>query len=230
MTLTWAMRRYAAEIYRLQEDTPFVPPSLLADHVDVSHQAVDRMLRRLRDAGLLSHERYRGVRLTAEGERAAMPALRRHRLVEVFLVKVLGYGWHEVHDHAEHLERGIDDDLEVRVDELAGHPSRCPHGEPIPDAAGRIQPLSDVCLTTLPLGAHGAISRVRTHDPDKLVYLREIGLVPGVAFSLEERAPFEGPLRLAFAGGSAVLGHRLAATLWVDADAEPAAAAQPLVQ
>ncbi len=216
MSLTWAMRRYAAEIYRLQEDEPFVPPSLLAFHVDVSHQAVDRMLRRLRAAGLVKHERYRGVRLTASGEVAAMPALRRHRLVEVFLVKILGYGWHEVHDHAEQLERGVDEPLEVRMATLAGNPTRCPHGELIPDADGHMPVISDVCLTTLPLGTRARVSRVRTHDPDKLIYMRDIGLVPGVAFTLQERAPFEGPLRLDYDGRDAVLGHRLAATLWVE--------------
>lgn len=216
MTLTWAMRRYAAEIYRLQEDEPFVPPSLLATHVDVSHQAVDRMLRRLRAAGMVTHQRYRGVRLTKSGETAAMPALRRHRLVEVFLVRVLGYGWHEVHDHAEQLERGVDQALEVRMASLTGNPTRCPHGEAIPDAAGNMPLVVDVCITTLPLGTRGTVSRVRTHDPDKLIYLRDIGLVPGVGFTLQERAPFEGPLRLEYDGRDAVLGHRLAATLWAE--------------
>jgi DtxR family Mn-dependent transcriptional regulator len=213
------MRRYAAEIFRLEEDHEYVPRSLLAEHMDVSGQAVGRMLSRLTAAGLVGQERYRGVRLTDEGRRAAMPALRRHRLVEVFLVKVLNYGWEEAHEHADRFERGIDSRLEDRLDDVAGHPTRCPHGEPIPTRDGVYPRVDDLCLTKLADGAEARVSRVRTHDSDQLAYLRQIGLVPGVSFRLAERAPFEGPLRLLYEGQDVVLGHRLASSVWVEAAA-----------
>ena len=92
-----AMQRYAAEIYRLQERRPFVSLAELAEHLDVSAQAVSRMVQRLKEAGFLVHKPYRGVRLTEAGERISLPAIRRHRLIEVFLVKVMGYDWSETH-------------------------------------------------------------------------------------------------------------------------------------
>ena len=91
------MRRYAAEIYRLQQDHPFATLSMLAEHVDASLQAVSRMIGRMEKAELLTREPYRGMQLTKSGVAAAMPALRRHRLAEVFLVKIMKFGWEEVH-------------------------------------------------------------------------------------------------------------------------------------
>src|SRR5689334_2667021 len=101
------MQRYAAEIYRLQQDYEQVPLSLISANVEASAQAISTMIRRLGTGGYLTHEPYRGVRLTAEGERIAMPALRRHRLVEVFLVKVMNYDWGAAHELADVFERGI---------------------------------------------------------------------------------------------------------------------------
>lgn len=211
-----AMQRYAADIYRLQQDQPHVSLSDLADRMNVSVQAASRMVRRLKEAGLVEHEPYRGVRLTPEGERASLPAIRRHRLIEVFLVQKMGFDWAETHDLADTLEQGVDQTLEDRMDALAGHPTRCPHGEPIPSRDGVMPRLDDFSLVQLESGSHGRISRVRTHDPAKLRYLQSIGLVPGVTFSLRGCAPFNGPLRLWYADQDEVLGYELAASLWVE--------------
>ncbi len=216
--ISQAMQRYAAEIFRLQEDTDFVGLTSLAAHLDVSAQATSRMVKRMKDVGLIEHEPYRGVRLTTIGEREAMPALRRHRLIEVFLVDVMGYDWAEIHDRADVLERGIDDVLEDRIDDLTGHPTHCPHGDPIPSRDGSFERLHDAPLTVLSSGSEGTISRVRTHDPEKLRYLQEIGLVPGTTFSLLSCAPFEGPLRLQTEDQDIVLGHRLASSVWANVD------------
>lgn len=214
-----AWRRYGAEIYRLQQEREWVGLSELALHLDVSAQAVSRMVRRLKDEGYLVHEPYRGVRLTASGEAMSLPAIRRHRLVEVFLVEVMNFGWEEVHDLADVFELGIDDAIEDRIDALCGHPRFCPHGDPIPDKDGVLPEMDDVCLVAIPSGAAGRLTRVKTHDPEKLRYLREIGLVPGVDFELRGCGPFNGPLRLHFEEQDVVLGHELASALW----AEPAA-------
>ena len=219
-----AMQRYAAEIFRLQEDTAHVGLTSLAAHLDVSAQATSRMVKRMKDIGLIAHEPYRGVRLTEPGERQAMPALRRHRLIEVFLVDVMGYDWAEIHDRADVLERGIDDALEARIDELTGHPTHCPHGDPIPSRDGHFEQLQDAPLTDLGSGITGRISRVRTHDPEKLRYLQEIGLKPGTAFDLLSCAPFDGPLRLRTSDQDVVLGYRLASSVWAEVDGDVRAA------
>jgi len=210
------MQRYTAEIYRLQQDHPYVTLSMLGEHVHVSPQAVSRMIRRLKQAGLVVHKPYRGVRLTPEGERIALPAIRRHRLIEVFLVDVMRFGWEEVHNLADVLEPGINQVLEDRIDELTGHPTRCPHGDPIPTRDGVMPPLNDVSLATLRPGTKGRISRVRTHDPEKLRYLAQLGLVPDTPFELLSRAPFNGPLRIRVGNKEHILGHELATTLWVE--------------
>jgi DtxR family Mn-dependent transcriptional regulator len=210
-----AMRRYAAEIYRLQEHRTWVGLADLAEHAEVSAQAVARMVQRMKDAGLVQHQPYRGVRLTEAGQRESMPALRRHRLVEVFLVKVMGFDWSETHELADRFEQGIDQALEDRIDRLTGHPTRCPHGDPIPDREGRMPQVVDQSLVELSSGQGAEISRVRTHDAARLRYLQSIGLVPGTRFDLLSCAPFNGPLRLTYGDRDEVLGYELAASIWV---------------
>lgn len=216
MTVSPTMQRYAAEIYRLQQDHDQVPVSMLNEHVGASAQAISQMVRRLSKHGFLVHEPYRGVRLTESGQRIAMPALRRHRLTEVFLVRVMQYDWASAHELADTFERGINDELEDRMDELTGHPTRCPHGEPIPSKEGVMPPLNDVPLIDVPSGSDCAISRVRTHDYDKLRYIASLGLVPGEEFHLLSCAPFKGPLRLKLSRHDHVIGFELAKSLWVE--------------
>jgi DtxR family Mn-dependent transcriptional regulator len=220
MTLSPAMRRYAAEIYRLQQDNEQVSLSLLSSHVDTSAQAISTMINRLNKNGYLKREPYRGVRLTAEGERIAMPALRRHRLTEVFLVKIMKYDWASAHELSDVFERGVNEEIEDRMDELAGHPTRCPHGEPIPSKEGVMPDVKDVPLLEVPSGSDCIVSRVRTHDMDKLHYLGELGLVPGTPFHLLSCAPFKGPLRLQMKPQDHIIGYELAASLWVEVSKE----------
>lgn len=211
-----AMQRYAAEVFRLQQDHEQVSLSHLADHVDSSPQAISRMIKRLTDGGYADYEPYRGVRLTRDGERIAMPSLRRHRLSEVFLVQVMGYDWASAHDLTDLFERGINDELEDRMAELTGNPTRCPHGEPIPSKDGVIEFPDDKPLVEQEIGENFRLSRVRTHDMDKLRYIAKLGLTPGVEFSLVSRAPFRGPLRLQMERSDQVIGYELAASLWVE--------------
>ena len=214
--ITAAMRRYAAEIYRLQEYHDFVSISELSEHLCVSLQAISRMIRRLKTGGYILHEPYRGVRLTQEGEVIALPAIRRHRLIEVYLVRKMKFGWHEVHEVTDQFELGIDDLLEKRIDDLLGHPTRCPHGEPIPTVDGRMPVIKDNSLVESPVGKTYRISRVRVHDPDKLRYLGELGLYPGAAFKALSFAPFNGPVHIQVDRQEIVLSHELAAALFVE--------------
>lgn len=212
-----AQQHYLAELYRLQQDCDgHVSLSALAETMDASIQAVSRMVRRLKESGLLLQEPYQGVLLTAEGARQAMPAIRRHRLIEAFLVRVMGFGWDEAHELTDHMELGVNEALEDRMDALAGYPTRCPHGEPIPSKAGVMPALSDRCLLDRQPGDRLRISRVRTRDAAKLQYIAGLGLFPAVELRFVAQAPFGGPLRLAFGGQEHVIGRELAAALWVE--------------
>lgn len=210
------MQRYAAEIYRLQQDHEQVPLSLLSSHIESSAQAISTMVKRLNKGGYLVHEPYRGVRLTPAGEKIAMPSLRRHRLTEVFLVKVMGYDWAAAHELSDVFEKGINDEIEDRVFELAGKPTRCPHGEPIPSKDGVMPIVKDEPLVNVPSESDCIVSRVRTHNPDKLRYIAELGLVPGVPFHLFSCAPFQGPLRLQMKPHDHIIGYELSQSIWVE--------------
>ncbi len=216
MKITPVMREYLGEIYRLERTPEGVTTSALAERLEVSASAVARMLRRLDQVGMLIHVPYQGVKLTSPGERAALRSIRRHRLLEVFLVKVMGFGWDEVHEQAHGLQLSITDAFEDRMDAVAGNPSHCPHGDPIPTKDGEIAPVNDQPLLEAPVGAAGVLRRVKTDDSDKLRYLAQLGLVPGVPLEVLARAPFNGPLRIKAKGVEHVLGAELAQTLRVE--------------
>jgi DtxR family Mn-dependent transcriptional regulator len=209
------MREYLAEIYRLQEDEPTVSTTSLADRLDVSAPAVPRMLKRLKSLGLVKHVPYQGVELTESGRREALGEIRRHRLLEVFLVQVMGLTWDQVHEHADGLGQGLNDALSQRMAEMTGHPTRCPHGEPIPAADGRLPELDDLCLVNFAVGHNGSVSRIRTPEPEKLRYFATLGLVPGAPLEVKGRAPFNGPIRLQVGRDEVILGMELAKSVWI---------------
>ncbi len=210
-----AMREYLAEIYRLQEDAPTVSTTSLADRLNVSPPAVPRMLKRLQSSGYVKHVPYQGVELTDRGREEALHEIRRHRILEVFLVTVMGFTWDEVHEHADALGAGLNDKLTERMAEMTGFPQRCPHGEPIPDSEGRLPAVNDVCIINLGVGHRGGVSRVRTHEPEKLQYFASLGLMPGTPLEIMGRAPFNGPMRLRVGREEVVIGYELMKSLWV---------------
>jgi DtxR family Mn-dependent transcriptional regulator len=215
------MREYLGEIFRLAHSSDGVSTSELADRLEVSPSAVVRMLRRLHQVGMLTHMPYKGVQLTAAGEREALASIRRHRLLEVFLVKIMGFGWDEVHEQAHGLQLTITDAFEDRMDAVCGFPTHCPHGDPIPTKDGRLAPVADQPLLETPVGTSAVIRRVKTDDPAKLRYLAELGLVPGTRVQVAGRAPFNGPVRLRLLEGrparaEPVLGTEVAQALRVE--------------
>lgn len=210
-----AMREYLAEIYRLQEDSPTVSTTSLADRLNVSPPAVPRMLKRLQSVGYVKHVPYQGVELTPRGREEALREIRRHRILEVFLVNVMGFAWDEVHEHADALGAGLNDKLTVRMAEMTGFPTRCPHGEPIPDQEGQLPEVNDVCVVNLGVGHKGIVSRMRTHEPEKLQYIASLGLMPGTEFEILGRAPFNGPMRLRVGREEVIIGYELMKSLWV---------------
>lgn len=211
-------QEYLAEAYRIayyQQDSNYVSTSAIAEEMGVSAPAVTRMVQRLRDAGLVDHEPYRGIVLTSEGEREALHNIRKHRIVERFLVDVMRFEWHEVHDAADDLGGAVTDTVVNRMADMMGHPTRCPHGEPIPNSKLIMPRVVDEQLQDVPVGNEYLISRVHTHDDKMLTYLASLGLQPGVAFVLSERAPFNGPIKLMINNADQFIGHEMAGVLHV---------------
>ncbi len=209
------MREYLAEIYRLQEDSPTVSTTNLAERLNVSAPAVPRMLKRLKSVGYVKHVPYQGVELTELGREEALREIRRHRILEVFLVDIMGFTWDEAHEHSDDLSAGLNDVLTERMAQMTDQPQRCPHGEPIPDENGKLPEITDYCVINLNVGHKGVISRVRTHEPEKLQYFASLGLVPNQPVEIVGRAPFNGPMRLRVDRDEVVIGHELMKSLWV---------------
>ena len=213
--LSPTMRDYLAEIYRLsgQNDASrsgYVSTSALAEVLEVSAPAVNRMITRLREVGCIQHEPYQGIRLTPEGTREALRQLRRQRIVEAFLVTVMGFGWHEVYDEAVRIARTVAGPIEARMEEMAGHPAFCPHGEPIPSPDCTIADLHDQLLTDAPHNQALAVTRVSTREADRLEYIAALGLLPGRTVEVLHVAPFHGPLQLRVGKEYRIVGHNLA--------------------
>ncbi|HLV35060.1 MAG TPA: metal-dependent transcriptional regulator [Spirillospora sp.] len=221
--LSPTMRDYLAEIHRLSErstesEPGYVSTSALADLLDVSAPAVNRMVTRLKDMGLLEHEPYRGIRLTDAGQREAFKELRRHRIAEAFLVNVMGFGWHEVHEEASRMGPALSSALTERMAAMAGNPTHCPHGEPIPDSDGDIILPDDFLLSDAePDSGPLRISRVLTREPDRLEYLAALGLTPGTEIEVLHIAPFHGPMQLRVGNEYRIIGHNLAELIRVAA-------------
>ncbi len=220
MALSAKVQEYLAEAYRIayyQDGDRRVSNADLAEVMHVTDAAISRMIKRLAREGYVQHHKHRGIVLTEKGEREALAHIRRHRLVERFLVDVMGFGWHEVHDSADGLGATISDVVVNRMDEMAGFPRRCPHGEPIPTAEGDMPRIHDYPLTEVEANSDDVwvVSRVNTHDSDMLQYIASLGLKPGATLRLIERAPFNGPLQLEVDGEVRVIGHELGGVLRV---------------
>ena len=218
-SITHARREYLAELYRLQSSTDEpVTTTSLANKLEVTPPAVVHMIRRLAREGYIKREPYKGMRLTPAGEREALRSIRRHRLLEAFMVTVMQFGWDEVHTHAHGLDAAINDEFEDRMDELSGYPKRCPHGDPIPTKDGHLPVVRDESLLHFSIGTQGVLRRIRNHTPEKLRYLAEIKLIPGTPITFVNRAPFNGPVRLKTPDGERVLGADMAADLYIEAE------------
>ncbi|MBK9122076.1 MAG: metal-dependent transcriptional regulator [Chloroflexi bacterium] len=216
------MRDYLVEIYRLADrlgsDGEYVSTSALADLLLVTPPAVNRMVNRLRSHGLIEHAPYQGIRLTKAGQREARIRLRGHRIAEVFLVNVMGFGWETIFDEAQRMSTGLTPALLDRMYEMAGRPQTCPHGEPIPDTDGNLLPLDDVTLADAQTGKSLVITRVTTRESDRLHYLSALGLVPGVELVVHHVAPFNGPMQLKLHDEYRIIGHNLAEQIRVRSD------------
>jgi len=183
------VENYLKQIYLEQQavGADLVPMGRLATAMAVTPGTATTMIKALAEANLVNYEPRTGVRLTRPGEQLALHVLRRHRLVELFLVKVLGLDWSEVHEEAEELEHAVSDKVLERMDQVLGHPSVDPHGDPIPSAKGKVDESRHGSLADCALNKPCRIARVLDQDPAFLQFVERCGLMPGVNVTVEVR-------------------------------------------
>lgn len=210
-----AARRYLVEIYHLSEDEPWISPTRLALQLNITVPATTRMIKYLAEQELVEAERYKGVRLKAQGCKIALLDIRRYRLVECFLVDKLGFDWHEAYELAGQMSQNLPRPVADRLEVLLDYPKVCPYGESIPTCNGEISDPHDRPLTMVEIGRKGTISRVKVRELEKLRYLGELGLVPNAPLEVMNRLPFNGPVQLKVGCNEATIDFDLAATLRV---------------
>ena len=214
-----AIDDYAKAIFALQSraNEP-VSTSALAERLSITPGSVSAMLKKLDELGLVTHEPYRGVRLTAKGRRVALEVIRHHRLLERFLADALGMPWDRVHAEAEVLEHVLSEELEELIATKLGNPSMDPHGDPIPSADLELDERSTRSMETLAPGDAGIFVRVSDSDPEMLRYLAGCGISPGDRFEVRDHQPFDGPLFVVVGGREHAIGGRLANAMRVEVD------------
>jgi len=213
--LTGPVEDYLKAIYELERSGEPAETNAIARLLEIAPASVSGMMRRLSELHLITHERYRGARLTALGRRAALKTLRRHRVIEAYLTSALGYSWDLVHDEAERLEHAASDELIDRMAEAIGEPATDPHGAPIPTREGRLDEPTLVPLASLEPGKTARVERVSDRSAERLRYLAELGIVPGVDVRVVAREPFEGPIALQVHNARRTVGPSLASQILV---------------
>jgi DtxR family Mn-dependent transcriptional regulator len=214
MALSQAVEDYLKTIYKLEQNDSASTKNI-ADSLNVSAASVTNMIKRLAKMGFLEYTSYRGVNLTDAGKDIALEIIRHHRLLELYLNKVMGYSWDEVHDEAEQLEHHISEQFEDRIAELLNDPTHDPHGDPIPRKNGQMPKHAVEKLIEADSDTELVVGRVRNQDPELLRYLEEVGLIPGVKIIIKEKAPFNGPITLQVEDKEQVLGYEVASAIYV---------------
>ena len=215
---TRSQEDYLKALYQLSGDERPVPTRELAQRLGISSPSVSEMVTRLSAQGLVEHDRYRGQQLTKEGRKVALELVRHHRLLEMFLVQVLGYGWDEVHDEAERLEHVISERMEQRIFELLGRPALDPHGHAIPTITGRVRPVSHRPLSECEAGEKVIVQGVSDDDGVKLRELDRRGLHPGARIAVLAASEFEGPIEVRLKGRRESIPLGLARAIFVTAE------------
>jgi DtxR family Mn-dependent transcriptional regulator len=215
-SLTRSVEDYLKAIFQLSHQGGFATTRDIAGLLTLAAPSVSGMVKRLSEMGLIEHVPYRGVQLTSQGRRAALKMIRRHRVLELYLTRHLGYDWDNVHSEAERLEHAVSDDLIERMAAALGDPRYDPHGDPIPSATGDIEETELVSLADAAIGAELELQQVGTQDAARLRYFAEQGLVPGVRVSVTDRQPFNGPttVYLNASGTARIVGRELGQLLW----------------
>lgn len=204
---TSTVEDYVKQVYLIQQDVrgAVAPMGRLSEALGITPGTTTTMVKALADDGLVAYEPRVGVRLTEAGENLALKVLRRHRIAEAFLVKVLGMDWSEVHEDAERLEHAISDKVLDRMDALLNRPTHDPHGDPIPATDGALTPSTNACLAVAATGAKVTIARIVDQSPRFLSYAREVGLIPGAVLQVTERCDPAEAITVRFGNSRKVL-------------------------
>lgn len=211
--LSSSTQNYLKAVWGLSEwSSAAVTPTLIAEKTGLKLSSVSDAVRKLSTQGLLSHAPYGAVEFTDAGRAHALAMVRRHRLLESFLVGVLGYSWDQVHDEADNLEHAVSDFMVDRIDRLLDFPSRDPHGDPIPSADGTVVIPDAVQLTAVAAGARVVVERISDDDPALLQFFQEHGVVVGAELVVSQGAPFSGVLDVHVAGADSPVPLGSAAT------------------
>ena len=222
-SLTSVAQDYLKTIWNAQEwSGAKVSTKMLAERIGVSASTASESIRKLADHGLVHHAKYGAVTLTERGRRAAVSIVRRHRLLETFLVRELGYRWDEVHDEAEVLEHAVSDLMMSRIDAKLGYPRRDPHGDPIPGADGQVPTPPARQLSECGDGDHGSVARISDADPEMLRYFDAVGIALDSHLTVLARRDFAGTVSVAIGDGhdgvdsrTVELGSPAARSIWV---------------
>ncbi len=214
--LTPHAEEYLEAIYRLGGQDKPVHLSPLAEHLNLSAAAVNEMVRRLEEQGLVSYTPYRGVKLEEDGLCQALAVIRRHRLWERFLTDMLGLSWDVVHEEACKLEHAASEAITERLADLLDQPESCPHGKPMPPpGCVTVSSQEAISLAAFGPGQRGTVAYVGREEPELLRYLEQLHLLPGVEVTVEQVAPFDGPLTIRVGDEVSVIGHNAAETIFM---------------
>ncbi len=213
---TRSQEDYLKALFLLHGDARPVPTRDLAARLGISSPSVSEMVVRLSAQGLVEHDRYRGQQLTREGRRVAVELVRHHRLLEMFLVEVLGYRWDEVHDEAERLEHVISERMEARIFEMLGRPEIDPHGHAIPTLGGRVPSRSDRALSDCRPGERVTVQGVSDDDAPRLRELERRGLTPGTRIEVLRVSEYESPIECRIKNRRVTIPLGLARAIFVE--------------
>ncbi len=207
-----SVEMYLKTIAELSNLRKPVPITSIAERLGISTVSASEMIHRLQDHDLLRHTPYKGVQLTKRGVRRANMVIRNHRLWERFLVDKLGIAWERVNEHACRLEHAVDDDVIEALAEFLEHPQTCPHGNPIPDSEGKMPQIAGEQLLDFAAGESGMILRILPNDDYDILcaYLAARDIKPGERLTVEEIAPFDGPISIRLGGNVHALGRKMA--------------------
>jgi len=206
---------YLRSMYRLESRDGKASNAALAKELAISSSAVTEMARRLADGGLLSYQKYQGLKLTKSGREVAVTITRRHRLWEVFLIQHLGFEWDEVHELADKLEHIGSEELVDRLEKFLGFPTHDPHGDPIPNKKGEIPNRPLVPLAQLEPGDTGVVARVSDEFPELLRYASSLGLSIAAEVRVVEKIAFDSSVRISANGRDAVVSEKLANSVFL---------------
>jgi len=206
---------YLKAIFEIQDESKKVSTNALAKRLKLAPASITGMVKKLSEMNLITYERYQGVELSPSGRKVALEVLRHHRLIELFLAEALGLPWDKVHEEAERWEHVISEDVEDRIDALLGHPTRDPHGSPIPDRDGNMVDTPSLTLAELTKGQQAVVVEVHDHNSELLRYLGERNLYPKAEFTIVDVAPFDGPLEVKLGDDVFTLGRKVAEQIFV---------------